>query len=111
GAGTRARDGGRTIEVTAAGAGALAGSLQPGTRVDVLITTDRRTYLALQDAEVVAFSPSSERATAALRVSLRQAVLLTAAQTFARELRLVPRPAGDRRKLGAVDVSAAGFGR
>jgi pilus assembly protein CpaB len=115
--------GGRTVEVAVAGAGSLGGALQPGSHVDVLITTDRagsagRTYLALQDAELVAFSRSSgdsagaegARATAALRVSLRQAVLLTAAQNFARELRLVPRPDGDRRRLGAVGVSASGFG-
>jgi pilus assembly protein CpaB len=113
---------GRIVEVAVAGAGFLAESLQPGTRVDVLITTEGgagrgRTYLALQDAEVVGFSASSGasseagRATAALRVSLRQAVLLTAAQNFARELRLVPRARGDRRRLGGVDVSASGLGR
>jgi pilus assembly protein CpaB len=113
--------GGRTVEVAVAGSGSLGESLQAGTHVDVLITTDRgsgpgRTYLALQDAELVAFSPGSAatneggRATAALRVSLRQAVLLTAAQNFARELRLVPRPDGDRRRLGAVGISASGFG-
>jgi pilus assembly protein CpaB len=113
---------GRTVEVAVAGAGFLAQSLQPGTRVDVLITTERgagpgRTYLALQDAEVVGFSASSGagneagRATAALRVSLRQAVLLTAAQNFARELRLVPRRDGDRRRVGGVGVSASGLGR
>jgi pilus assembly protein CpaB len=115
---------GRTVEVGVAGAGFLAESLEPGTRVDVLITTDRgagpgRTYLALQDIEVVGFSASpgasneAVRATAraALRVSLRQAVVLTAAQNFARELRLVPRPDGDRRRLGGAGISASGFGR
>lgn len=113
--------GGRTVEVVVAGAGFLVESLRPGTRVDVLITTERgagpgRTYLALQDAEVVGFSASSGggneagRATAALRVSLRQAVLLTAAQNFARELRLVPRPDGDRRRVAGVGVPASGFG-
>jgi pilus assembly protein CpaB len=112
---------GRTIEVSVAGAGSLAGSLQPGAHADLLITTDRgagRTYLALQDAELLAFSGApggagpaeTGRATATLRVSLRQAVLLTAAQNFARELRLVPRPDGDRSRLGAIGVSASGFG-
>jgi pilus assembly protein CpaB len=123
GEGTRpgAAPGGRTVEVAVAGAGFLAESLRPGMRVDVLITTKRgagpgRTYLALQAAEVVGFTASSGagneagRATAALRVSLRQAVLLTAAQNFARELRLVPRPDGDRRRLGGVGVAASGFG-
>ncbi len=114
--------GGRIVEVAVAGAGSLADSLQSGARVDVLITTDRgsgpgRTYLATQDAELVAFSPSSGgsgetgRATAALRVSLRQAVMLTAAQNFARELRLVPRPEGDRRTFGTVGSSADEFAR
>jgi pilus assembly protein CpaB len=121
-AGRRGGDtGGRTVEVAVAGAASLADSLQPGVHVDVLITTDRgsgpgRTYVALQDAELIAFSAGSAgsteagRATAALRVSLRQAVLLTAAQNFARELRLVPRPDGDRRRLGPVGISAAGLG-
>jgi pilus assembly protein CpaB len=114
-------EGGRLVEVSVAGAGSLADALEPGTRVDVLITTDSgarpgRTYLALQDVELVSFSGSgasseAAKASATLRVSLRQAVLLTAAQSFARELRLVPRPAGDRRRFGAVGMPAAGFGR
>jgi pilus assembly protein CpaB len=33
-----------------------------------------------------------------LRVSVRQAVYLTAAQSFARELRVLPRAAHDRRR-------------
>jgi pilus assembly protein CpaB len=121
---TRSADSvGRVVEIGVAGAGSLAGALQPGARVDVLITTDQgrgpgRTYLALQDAELVGFTPSAQTvgadqdgsATASLRVSLRQAVLLTAAQSFARELRLVPRRDGDRRRLGAVTVSAADLG-
>jgi len=112
---------GRLIELSVAGADTLADLLRPGGRVDVLITTDggaggARTYLALQDAELVAFSGGSgvgddAKARATLRVSLRQAVLLTAAQNFAREVRLVPRPAGDEGRLGEVGVSAAGFGR
>jgi pilus assembly protein CpaB len=113
-------DGSRLVEVSVAGAGSLADALHAGAHLDVLITTDSgggrgHTYLALQDAELVAFSagvgPDTAKAVATLRVSLRQAVLLTAAQNFARELRLVPRPAGDRPRLGAVDVSASEFGR
>jgi pilus assembly protein CpaB len=112
---------GRLIELSVAGTGSLADMLRPGTRVDVLITTDggsggARTYLALQAAELVAFSggggvAGDAKASATLRVSLRQAVLLTAAQNFAREVRLVPRPPGNAGRLGAVGVSAAGFGR
>jgi hypothetical protein len=122
GASPGANSGGRTVEVAVAGAGFLADSLQAGTRVDVLITTERgagpaRTYVAMQNVEVAGFSASSGasneagRATAALRVSLRQAVLLTAAQNFARELRLSPRPDGDQSRFGGAGVSASGFGR
>jgi pilus assembly protein CpaB len=38
---------------------------------------------------------------ASLRVTLRQAVYLAAAQDFARELRLLPRAAGDRSRRDA----------
>jgi pilus assembly protein CpaB len=114
--------GARVVEVSVAGAGSLAGALHAGAHVDVLITTDRsgvaRTYVALQDAELLAFAPvggagvsDEAKATATLRTSLRQAVLLTAAQNFARELRLVPRAEGDRGRVGAIGVSASGLGR
>ncbi len=110
---------GRVVDVSVAGASSFADLLRPGARVDVLITTDRaagggRTYLALQGAELVAFAAGSGgegKATATLRVSLRQAVLLTAAQSFARELRLVPRADGDHARLGPVAVSADELGR
>jgi pilus assembly protein CpaB len=123
GRGRSAHLGGRTVEIAVAGAGSLADALQPGAHVDVLITSDRgggpgRTYLALQDAELIAFAGATgagggetPSATAALRVSLRQAVLLTAAQNFARELRLVPRSEGDRSRLGPVAVSASDLAR
>jgi pilus assembly protein CpaB len=106
----------RVVEVAVEGAGALQDALPPGARVDVLITSDRgpnapRTYLALQRIELVGFKPSGTgedgaKAVAALRVTLRQAVLLTAAENFARELRLVPRPPGERRLLPPAAVSA-----
>ena len=44
------------------------------------------------------------RVAASLRVTLRQAVYLAAAQAFARELRLLPRAAGDRGRAAAPDV-------
>jgi pilus assembly protein CpaB len=88
-----------------------AEAIQPGGRVDVLVTRERsagaggRTELALEDVEVLAVHPAQAapgdragaRVTAALRVTLRQAVYLAAAQSFAAELRLLPRAAGDRR--------------
>jgi hypothetical protein len=42
-------------------------------------------------------------------VTLRQAVYLTAAQNFAREVRLLPRPPGDRRRLGRQAVGEEGL--
>ncbi len=45
-------------------------------------------------------------ALATLRVTLRQAVYLTAAQNFAREVRLLSRPAGDSRRSGRTAVEA-----
>jgi pilus assembly protein CpaB len=110
----------RVVEVAVTGAGALEDALPPGDRVDVLITSDRgpngpRTYLALQRIELVGFKPSGTgdgsdddgaKAVASLRVTLRQAVLLTAAENFARELRLVPRPPGQESRLPPAAVSA-----
>jgi hypothetical protein len=37
---------------------------------------------------------------------VRDAVFLAAAQSFAREIRLLPRAAGDRGRSGAVSVGA-----
>jgi pilus assembly protein CpaB len=77
----------------------------PGGRVDVLVTTGRngspgRTRLALQDVQLLAARPAADdnagKLVATLRVTVRQAVYLTAAQNFAQEVRLLPRPAGDR---------------
>jgi pilus assembly protein CpaB len=109
----------RVVEVAVEGAGALEDA-PPGARVDVLITSDRgpnapRTYLALQRIELVGFKPSGASdgsggggatAVASLQVTLRQAVLLTAAENFARELRLVPRQPGDARLLRPAAVGA-----
>jgi hypothetical protein len=39
-------------------------------------------------------------------VTLRQAVYLIAAQNFAREIRLLPRPPGDRHRSGTAAVAA-----
>jgi pilus assembly protein CpaB len=75
----------------------------PGARVDVLVTREARpgspgrTTLALEDVEVLEAAPAEgRRVLASLRVTLRQAVYLAAAQSFARELRLLPRAPGDR---------------
>jgi pilus assembly protein CpaB len=106
------RPGERVAEIVARGSAGLVGA---GSHVDVLVTTESadgtgRTTLALQDAEVVAVSAAPEstdarrdgsgpRVALALRVTLRQAVRLAAAQNFARELRVLPRAPGDRARL------------
>jgi pilus assembly protein CpaB len=116
----------RALEVAVAGADALAAS--PGGRVDVLVSTEPRagpgrTFLALEDVALLALRPddgtgeagaggggegggAGATAVATLRVTLRQAVYLTAAQNFAREVRLLARPGGDGRRLGRASVSA-----
>lgn len=123
------RRGERALEVAVSGGAPLAEAAGPGARVDVLVSTepgDRggETFLALEDVELLALSPGVDpggmaldaepgspapSAVATLRVTLRQAVYLTAARSFARELRLLPRPAGDRRRVGRAGVSAAGL--
>jgi pilus assembly protein CpaB len=115
------RRGQRSVEVAVAGGEATADAA-PGTRVDVLVTTESRsgagrTYLALQDVELLSARPAEDasggsgdgaaaRATtlATLRVTLREAVYLTAAQSFARELRLLVRAPGDNRAAGPLAV-------
>ncbi len=119
------RQSGRLVEVAVTGARTIASALRPGALVDVLVTTDGgsgsgspRTYLAVQRLELVDFrdSPGAEArdgadATATVRSTLRQAATLIAAQNFAREVRVVPRPAGDVRRLGPTSVTASAFGR
>jgi len=113
------RAGERIADVLAAGA---PDAVTPGARVDVLVTREGTdggqgsTRLALEDVEVLAAGPAPEesgngpnqapgpRVTASLRVTLRQAVYLAAAQSFAREIRLLPRAPGDRAR-GAQGLS------
>ncbi len=85
----------------------------PGARVDVLVTTGRdgtkgRTSLALQDVPLLGVrqgaGQDSGKLVATLRVTVRQAVYLTAAQNFAQEVRLLPRPGGDRSGVGRLSV-------
>jgi len=105
----------RVVDVVAVGS---ADQLRPGARVDVLVTRDGRdgapgrTTIAIAGAPLVAVAPAaadaeapgSPRVVASLRVTLRQAVDLTAAQSFARELRLLARAPGDR---GAGEAATA----
>ncbi|HEX4363714.1 MAG TPA: RcpC/CpaB family pilus assembly protein [Solirubrobacteraceae bacterium] len=101
--------GDRVADVVALGSPEL---VVPGSRVDVLVTPEPsadgqgEAVLALEDVEVVSAAPAPDdgsagkdapgpRVAASLRVTLRQAVYLAAAQDFARELRLLPRATGD----------------
>jgi len=105
----------RAVTVEVSGAAGLAA----GARVDVLVSTESgagggRTLMALAGAELLRLGPSSApvgdgtagiggpTALATLRVSVRQAVYLTAADNFAREIRLLARPPGDRSAAGAA---------
>jgi pilus assembly protein CpaB len=100
------RRGERALDLVAVGA---ADAVVAGARVDVLVTDDGRggvpglTRLALADAEVLAARPSPTagepeaagglpRVLVTLRVTVRQAVALTAAAAAARQVRLLPRP-------------------
>jgi pilus assembly protein CpaB len=85
----------------------------PGARVDVLVTTGKdggpgRTSLALQDVPLLGVrrggGQESDHLVATLRVTVREAVYLTAAQNFAQEVRLLPRPAGDRGGAGRLSI-------
>jgi pilus assembly protein CpaB len=112
----------RAVEVAVAGGEELT-TAGPGASVDVIVTTERgegsgRTYLALEAVELISARPGGEPAggggpaaagqatLATLRVTLRQAVFLAAAQSFAREIRLLPRAPGERRRAGALAVQA-----
>ena len=108
------RRGERVAEIVALGSPEL---VLPGSRVDVLVTPEPpgggagEALLALEDVEVIGAgavaaedaaaskgSTPGPRVAASLRVTLRQAVYLAAAQDFARELRLLPRASGDRER-------------
>jgi pilus assembly protein CpaB len=105
--GTGLRAGERAVAVRVAGALADA---QPGSRVDVVVSTQPaagggRTFVALEDVELLGL----RGAIATLRVTARQAVYLTAAANFAHEIRLLVRPPGDRKRVGAAAVGESGL--
>lgn len=116
----------RVVELAVAGGDALA-SAGPGARVDVLITTEGqagagRTYVALQNVELLDIRPAGDgieagggegaavaSTRASLRVTVKQAVLLTSAQNFAREVRLLARSPEDRKRVRPTSVNGAGL--
>lgn len=96
------RRGERAAEVVARASPAL---VVPGVRVDVVVTGEHRTELALADVEVLAARPVREaeqgpQVAATLRVSVRQAVYLAAASAYAGTIRLLVRAPGDRATSG-----------
>jgi pilus assembly protein CpaB len=112
----------RAVEVAVSGGEELTAS-GPGAVVDVVITTERgegdgRTYLALEAVELLSARPGGESAPsgegagsaqttlATLRVTLRQAVFLAAAQSFAREIRLLARAPNERRRSGPLAIDS-----
>jgi pilus assembly protein CpaB len=113
------RRGERAAEVVAAGRPV---DVIAGARVDVLVTRDANegaatagAELALQDVEVLAARPvaaddaprtdvGGPLVAATLRVTVRQAVYLAAAQSFAREIRLLVRAPGDRGRTRGATV-------
>jgi pilus assembly protein CpaB len=115
GTGPAVRRGERAAEVLASASPDL---VTAGARVDVLVTRERgeggpgTTELALEDVEVLsarraaagAREGSGSQVQATLRVTVRQAVYLAAAGAFAREIRLLARAPGDRRRSGPTAV-------
>jgi pilus assembly protein CpaB len=111
GGGAALRPGERAVEIAVGGGSALA-LAGPGSRVDVLVSSQPhdgagRTFVAFEDVALLDLRPAGEpaRALATLRVTLRQAVYLTAAESFGREVRLLVRPPGDRRPVGPLAVA------
>ena len=101
------RPGQRAVSVRVAG---LLADAAPGSRVDVVVSTQPatgggRTFVALEDVELLGL----RGALATLRVTARQAVYLTAAANFSREIRLLVRPPGDRNRIGSAAVGEAGL--
>jgi len=87
----------------------VTGNVTAGARVDVIVTGKRQARLALENVEVLATRGAQAqdgrpRVAATLRVTPAQAVYLTAAQSFASDIRLLARAPGDRRRVGALAV-------
>ncbi|HMJ74151.1 MAG TPA: Flp pilus assembly protein CpaB [Solirubrobacterales bacterium] len=97
-------DGRRPVEIAVSGADALlaAGPSRPGSRVDVVVTSEPagagpgRTYVAAPHVALLALRPGSEgtgpgtTAAATLGLTKSQALRLIAAESFARKVTLLP---------------------
>jgi pilus assembly protein CpaB len=99
GSGPAMRRGERAVPLVATGSVEM---IVPGSLVDVLVTRDSGTELALEGVQVLSAAPAegaaegagAPRVAVTLRVRLRQAVYLTEAESLAREIRLLPRGEG-----------------
>ncbi len=115
----------RVVEVAASGSG-VAEQIGPGSRVDLVVTVGGdsgpgSSFLALEAAEVVAVgqapdsggsgSAGGPQILVSLLVTPRQAVYLTAAQNFAKQITVLPRPDGDTARIGPLSVSKSGLGQ
>ncbi len=119
--GPRLRGGERIAQIVATGDPA---AVVVGARVDVVVTADGsdssdsgHSRLALQDVQVLSSEPAAvddgvggkaeqgPRVSVSLRVRLAQAVMLAAAQNYAREVRLLVRAPDDHQHFGAVRSS------
>jgi Flp pilus assembly protein CpaB len=106
----------RAVPVPLSAAGGGAAGLVVGARVDVVASTGEgpagRTAIVVADAEVLAVAPSPSAdglgasGEALLRVSATQALRITAALNFAREVRLLVRPADEVGTAGPREVPA-----
>jgi Flp pilus assembly protein CpaB len=112
---TLLRRGERAIDVEVSGGQRLAALGGPGARVDVVVTTEPRSgapraFVAADDAELLSLRPGdSGHAVATLRVSVKQAVFLTAATSFGRDARLLVRSPGDDAPAGRIGYAAPGM--
>ena len=94
----------RPVEISVSGAAALlaAGTVEPGAKVDVVVTTEPsasgagRTYVAASAVPLLALGPGADgpgpggTAAATLALTKQQALRLIAAESFARRLTLLP---------------------
>ena len=110
----RLRVGERAAEIPVSSGAAFGDGVPPGSRMDVLVSSEGRdgggrSFLALENVELLGARPAGAHVLATLRVTARQAVFLAAAADFAKEVRLLPRPPGDRARVGRAAASAAGL--
>ncbi len=118
------RNGLRAVEISVEASRSLAGMITPGSRVDFLVTMEGEggsavTYLAYENlsvlravkadsegggADSVGAEDSAGRMLITVRVSAKTAVYLVAAENFAKQIRVLPRPVGDNKRVGSLSM-------